>query len=180
MSHTISTEALAAILGNDNVRVLDCSVSMGRQPGDDYRVGFLKSHIKGAQLLDLDNLKDQRSDLPFMMPNENQFIDAMKRLNVKMTDHVVCYDTGAMQFFGYRAAWMFQAMGHPNVCVLDGGFPKWTKEGRAVEATDAGANAGAFGYKLDANKIKLLDHMKAFAGNEAERNYQLLDVRAPD
>ena len=42
-----------------------------------------------------------------MMPSEKHFIDTMKRLNVKLTDRVVCYDTGAMQFFGYRAAWMF-------------------------------------------------------------------------
>ena len=75
---------------------------------------------------------------------------------------------------------MLQAMGHPNVCVLDGGFPKWTKEGRAVHATDFNASADAFGYKLDANKIKYLDQIKAFAGNEAERNYQLLDARATE
>ena len=58
MSSTISTEALAGLIGNHNVKILDCSVSMGRQPGDDYRINFLKSHIHGAQLLDLDNLKD--------------------------------------------------------------------------------------------------------------------------
>ena len=29
------------------------------------------------------------------MPSEKQFIDAMKRLNVKLSDTVVCYDTGA-------------------------------------------------------------------------------------
>ena len=176
----ISTDDLNAILGNANLRILDCSVSMGRQPGDDQRINFLKSHIKGACFLDLDYLKDMKNDLPFMMPNEKHFIDTMKRHDVKLTDQVVCYDTGAMQFFGYRAAWMLQAMGHPNVQVLDGGFAKWTKEGKAVEATDANANEDAFGYKLNADKIKLYDQMKAFEDNEAERTYQLLDVRAPD
>ena len=176
-NNVISTEELANNL--DSYKVLDCSVTMGRQPGDDHRVNFLKSHIKGAQFLDLDNLKDQRSDLPFMMPSDKQFADAMKRLNVRLSDKVVCYDTGAMQFFGFRAAWMFQAMGHDNVWVLDGGFPKWTAEGRPVEG-DANGPSEGFEYKLNPDRIKLLEQMKAFAGNAAERNYQLLDVRAPD
>ena len=46
----------------------------------------------------------------------------MKKLGIRLCDKVVCYDTGSMQFFGYRAVWMFHAMGHNNVCVLDGGF----------------------------------------------------------
>ena len=104
------------------MKVLDCSVSMGRQAGDCHRINFTKSHIKGALFLDLDNFRDHTTDLPFMMPSEKQFIDTMKRLNVKLSDKVVCYDTGAMQLFGYRAAWMFQCMGHPDVQVLDGGF----------------------------------------------------------
>lgn len=70
MQNIISTEQLEAILGNENLRVLDCSVAMGRQAGDDHRVGFMKSHIKGAQFFDLDNLKDHKNDLPFMMPSE--------------------------------------------------------------------------------------------------------------
>ena len=45
-----------------------------------------------------------------MLPDEKLFSDRMKVLNIKLTDRIICYDTGDMQFFGYRAAWMFQAM----------------------------------------------------------------------
>ena len=93
---TISTEKLESMLGNPKLRVVDCSVGMGRQPGDCHRLGFLKSHIKGAQFLDLDNLKDLKTDLPFMMPTEQQFCDQMKRINIRQTDTVVCYETGGM------------------------------------------------------------------------------------
>ena len=72
----------------------------------------MKNHIKGALYLDLENLKDMKTDLPLMMPNDGQFVNAMKRLNVKLSDTVVCYDTGVTQFFGCRAAWMLKAMGH--------------------------------------------------------------------
>jgi thiosulfate/3-mercaptopyruvate sulfurtransferase len=36
-----------------------------------------------------------------------------------------------------RIWWMFRAFGHDNVAVLDGGLPKWRKEGRPVESGDA-------------------------------------------
>ena len=42
---------------------------------------------------------------------------------------------------------MFNYMGHNNVHVLDGGFPKWQKEGRPIESTDSMATAEDFGYK---------------------------------
>lgn len=118
----ISTDELAAILGQPNLHVLDCSVSVGRKDGDDLRINFLRSHIKGAKLIDLDYLKDMKSNLPYMMPTEAHFIDTMKRLNIKLTDKVVCYETGGMGLFSYRVAWMFEAMGHKDVHVLNGGF----------------------------------------------------------
>lgn len=114
-----------------------------------------------------------------MMPEEKFFIDAMKRLDVKCTDHVICYDTGAMQFFGYRAAWMFQAMNHKNVQVLDGGFPKWIGEGKPIEATDAHATVDDFCYSLQSDKIKMLVTMQQYDKEPAERSFQLIDARGP-
>jgi len=152
------------------LKVLDCSVKMGRQPGDCPAVNFHKSHIHGALFLDLDTLRDETTDLPFMMPDQAKFVNVMKRLCVKLTDRVVFYDTGAMQFFGYRAAWMLQAMGHPNVQVLDGGFAKWTSEGRQVHG-DLQVKLEDFDYKLVESKLKTLEHIKAFADNEASRDY---------
>ena len=183
-SHTsasiITTDELNACLDQANLRILDCSVARGQQPGDCQRLNFFKSHIKGAQFIDLEYFTDMKNDLPLMMPTEKQFVDTLKKYNVKLTDHVVCYDTGSMQAFGYRAAWMLQAMGHPNVQVLDGGFAKWTKESKPVETTDADVKEDDFGYKLNTDKIKEYEQIKNFGINEDERTYQLLDVRSPD
>jgi len=74
---------------------------------DCSRINFLKNHIKGAQYLDIDNLRDKSTEIPFMLPDEKTFSDRMKVLNDKLSDRIICYDTGDMQFFGYRAAWMF-------------------------------------------------------------------------
>jgi len=171
----ISTDQLSQQLAS--VKVLDCSSAMGRAPEDDHRANFHRTHIQGALFVDMDYFKEMRSDLPFTMPSEKQFVDTMKRLNVKLTDTVVCYDTGAMGFFAHRAAWMIHAMGHPDVRVLDGGFAKWVKEGKPVGGKDEGA--GDFGYKLNPDRIKNFDEMKAFADSSDQKPFQVIDARGP-
>ena len=128
----ISTEELAGILDDLNLRVIDCSVAMGRQQGDDHRINYLKNpSIKGAIFIDMDYFRDMKADFPYMLPSEKQFIDTMKRHNIKMTNRVVCYDSSAAPgFFSYRVAWMLEAFGHKNVQVLNGGLTKWLAEGR--------------------------------------------------
>ena len=54
-----------------------------------------------------------------MMPSQEWFIKIMKTLNVSKAHTVVVYETGG-GWFANRAAFMFRAMGHPNVRVLDG------------------------------------------------------------
>ena len=51
-------------------------------------------------------------------------------------------------------------MGHPNVLVLDGGFPAWKKEGKKIETTDASVTGDDFAYKLISEKISYLDEIQ--------------------
>ena len=150
------------MLGKPDVKILDCSVQMGRKEGDCSRLVYHQGHIKGAQFLDLENLKDHKSNLPLMMPNEKFFIDAMKRLCIKLSDTVVCYETGGMQLFGYRAAWMLEAMGHPNVRILDGGFKKWKAEGKPIEVTDGRAAESDYSYAIVEKRRRNLEDVKNF------------------
>lgn len=90
-----------------SLKILDCSSQFTRSANDCFRVNFNREHIPGAKLLDMDTFKDMRSDLNYMMPDEKYFCDRMKILDIKLTDTVICYDTGDQQWFGYRAAWMF-------------------------------------------------------------------------
>lgn len=95
-----------------------------------------------------------------MLPTAAFFTQVMKQLGVKKTDHVVLYDTWAMNMFGYRAAWMFQAMGHDRVRVLDGGFNKWVSEGQPVESTDETVTEADFAYSCVPSKIKKLEEIE--------------------
>jgi thiosulfate/3-mercaptopyruvate sulfurtransferase len=133
MSNLVSTEWLAAHL--DDVRVVDANWYMPDDPRDP-KAEFETAHIPGAVFFDIDAIADQDTDLPHMMPTPAQFSAQVGALGIGNDDTVVVYDNTGL-FSAPRAWWMLRAMGHDKVKVLDGGFPKWKREGRAVETGPA-------------------------------------------
>ena len=131
----VSTEWLADDLRASDVRIVDAS---WRMPGNSpARMEFLKRRIPGAVFFDLDEIADQSSGLPHMLPSPESFSEAVGALGIAKDDRVVVYDDAGV-FSAARVWWTFRALGHDQVSVLDGGLPKWLREGRAV---DAGAPA---------------------------------------
>jgi thiosulfate/3-mercaptopyruvate sulfurtransferase len=133
MSELVSTEWLAAHLGD--VRVVDASWYMPaekRQPAREFEQG----HIPGAVFFDIDGIADHTTDLPHMLPSPGVFSKAMGALGIGDGETVVVYD-GAGIFSAPRVWWTLKAMGHKSVKVLDGGLPKWLREGRAIESGPA-------------------------------------------
>lgn len=133
MSNLVSTDWLAAHLSD--VRVVDASWYM---PGDKRNPAaeFDTAHIPGAVFFDIDAIADHSTDLPHMMPSPGDFARAVGALGIGNDRTVVVYD-GSGIFSAPRVWWMLKAMGHEQVKVLDGGFPKWNREGRAMESGPA-------------------------------------------
>ena len=127
----VSTEWLAAHLGNPDLRIFDASwylPDMGR----DGRAEYAAAHIPGARYFDIDDLSDARSEMPHMAPPPEKFISRMRAMGVGDGHQVVVYD-GAGMFSAARVWWMFRLMGKTDIAVLDGGFGKWQSEGRETE-----------------------------------------------
>lgn len=127
----VSTDWLATHLKDPDLRVLDASwylPDMGR----DSRAEFDQAHIPGARFFDIDDISDQRSDLPHMAPPAEKFVSRMRAMGIGDGHQVVVYD-GAGLFSAARVWWLFRLMGKTDVAVLDGGFGKWQSEGRPVE-----------------------------------------------
>ena len=127
----VSTDWLAAHLGDPDLRVLDGSWYMP-DSGRDARAEYEAGHIPGARFFDIDDISDQRSALPHMAPPPEKFISRMRAMGVGDGHQVVVYD-GAGLFSAARVWWLFKLMGKSDVAVLDGGLPKWKAEGRALE-----------------------------------------------
>jgi thiosulfate/3-mercaptopyruvate sulfurtransferase len=133
ISPLVSTEWLAANMWQPNVVIADASWYLP-QAGRNARAEYNAAHIPGALFFDIDAISDQKTDLPHMLPDEIAFASSMRKLGIGDSDIVVFYD-GAGIYSAPRALWMMRAMGHRNAAVLDGGFPKWRKEGRGIETT---------------------------------------------
>ena len=127
----VSTDWLEAHLRDPDLRVIDASwylPAMARDARAEYEAG----HIPGARFFDIDEISDQRSDLPHMAPPVEKFMSRMRAMGIGDGHQVVVYD-GAGIFSAPRVWWTFRLMGKMDVAVLDGGLPKWKAEGRMIE-----------------------------------------------
>jgi thiosulfate/3-mercaptopyruvate sulfurtransferase len=127
----VSTGWLADHLKDPDLRILDASwylPDMARDALAEYH----NAHIPGARFFDIDEVSDHRSELPHMVPPVEKFMSRMRKLGVGDGHQIVVYD-GAGLFSAARVWWLFRLMGKTDIAVLDGGFPKWQAEGRAIE-----------------------------------------------
>jgi len=137
----ISTDDLAARLGQPGLRVYDCTTYLEpRDPDseDPYKVvsgraTFVAGHVPGADFLDLEGeLSATDTKLKFMMPPPGQLARAFGRHGLGDGARVVLYSIGSMMW-ATRVWWMLRALGFDGAAVLDGGFDRWRAEGRAIE-----------------------------------------------
>ena len=89
--------------------------------------------IKGARLFDIkNNFSDNNNPLPNTFPSQKKFTAECQKLGINKNSTIVIYDTLGI-YSSPRAWWMFKAMGHSDVFVLNGGLPEWIKEGYPTE-----------------------------------------------
>jgi thiosulfate/3-mercaptopyruvate sulfurtransferase len=134
-SPLVSTEWLASRINAPDVRVADASwylPHMNRDP----RAEYAAAHIPRAVFFDIDDLSDEKSGLPHMLAPAPKFASRMRRLGLGDGNLIVVYDSAGV-YSSPRAWWMLRAMGHADVVVLDGGLPKWRREGRTLEDMSA-------------------------------------------
>lgn len=127
----VSTEWLAQHLKDPDLRILDASWYLP-EAGRNAKEEYVAAHIPGARFFDIDEISDNRSELPHMAPPVEKFMSRMRAMGVGDGHQVVVYD-GAGLLSAARVWWLFKLMGQDNIAVLDGGFPKWQAEGRESE-----------------------------------------------
>src|SRR5206468_4001479 len=94
------------------------------------RATWAAGHIPRSGFADLtDDLSDRASSLLYMMPTDEQMATVMARLGVGEGTRVVLYDR-AVNMWAARVWWMLRAVGFDDAAVLDGGWKRWTVEGR--------------------------------------------------
>jgi len=128
-----------------------------------------------------------QADRALLLPSLASFTLQMKRLSLKPTDSLVCYDDYGL-YSSPRMAWTFTYFGATNVRVLNGGFLKWRREGRRIETGPSGkltqsAKKGdkwevsaAHRAQQDLNQVQRAAY---YAYNKMSTN-QIIDARSPE
>jgi thiosulfate/3-mercaptopyruvate sulfurtransferase len=149
--YLVETDWLAEHLADPDLRIIDCTQYLPGY-GDTVEIttisgreNYERGHIPGAAYVDLlGELSDRtRTGIYAPMPPAEQFAAVMSRIGVGDGTRVVLYD----DFLGMYAArvwWMLRAFGFDNAAVLNGGWRKWTSEGRPVSTEPATYSPATF------------------------------------
>jgi thiosulfate/3-mercaptopyruvate sulfurtransferase len=177
----VSTSWLAGHLNDPGVRVVDVRgkvLPLGNTPRyvpkrSEYEAG----HVPGAVFVDWTrDIVDLEDPVPVQIAAPDSFAAKMGELGIGDSTRVVAYDDYDHAFAG-RLAWALRYYGHDDVRILDGGWKRWTAEGRPV-STERPSRATA---RFTANARAALRR----SADEVERaltdpEVLIIDARATD
>ncbi|NUR49182.1 MAG: sulfurtransferase [Hamadaea sp.] len=164
----ISAEEVAARL--PDVTLLDVRWRLGGPSG---RGAYVEGHLPGAVFLDVDEdlCGPPGAGGRHPLPDLAELQEKLRAAGVSADRPVVVYDGGDL-LAAARTWWTLRWAGHPDVRVLDGGFPAWTGE---VTTETPETKAGDFTVEPG--------HLPTIEADEAidfARTGVLLDVRAAE
>ena len=139
----VNTSWLADNLRDPALRVFDCTTYLRYEigTGRPYRVesgraDYDNGHIPGSAFLDLQGeLSDNSARFNFTMPALDDLAACFAARGIGEGKRAVLYSRGNMQW-ATRVWWMLRAVGFDDAAVLDGGFDKWSAEGRPTETAE--------------------------------------------
>ncbi len=137
----VTTDWLAEHLRDPDLRVVDIrgyvkktDLGEGRQRAEylGARAEYDEAHIPGAVYVDWTrDITDPDDPVPVQVAPPERFAELMASLGIGDDTRVVVYDHAGGQF-ATRLWWVLTYYGHDLVYVLDGGWRKWSAEGRPV------------------------------------------------
>jgi thiosulfate/3-mercaptopyruvate sulfurtransferase len=172
----VTTDWLADHLGDDGVCVADIrgyvkktDLEGGRQeaeylaaPGE-----YFEAHVPGAVYVDwTSDITDPDDPVPAQVAQSDRFAALMGSLGIGDDTHVVAYDHAGGQF-ATRLWWALTFYGHDKVSVLDGGWAKWTAEGRPMTTEVPEPESAIFTPRPRSGWRKEAEDLLAASGDEA-------------
>lgn len=171
----VSASWLKDHLDAPDVVIIDASwylPAMDRDAKKEYE----QEHIPGALFMDIDEVSDQNSPLPHMMPEPHIFSSKMRKMGIGDGQTIVVYD-GMGIFSAARVWWMFRAFGVKSVFVLDGGLPAWKEEGYPVSDEVPARMERHFTAMLNNDMVRNLNEVQDALDTSS---HLVLDARAPE
>jgi len=176
-STLIAPEALAPHLGDPAWAIVDCRFAL-EDTGWGERA-YAVAHIPGAVYAhldrDLSGIKTGRNGR-HPLPTREIVAGTFSRLGIDEATQVVAY-SAQTDMFSARLWWMLRWLGHDRAAVLDGGFDRWTAEGRPVRAGLEARTPRTFTARERPGMLVEGAAVAKLLGNE---QWRLVDARAPE
>jgi thiosulfate/3-mercaptopyruvate sulfurtransferase len=170
------TDELAAELDAPDIVIVDASWHMPGE-GKDARAEYLGEHIPGAIFFDIDEIADTNSALPHMLPPPEKFSSRMRSMGIGDGSRIVVYDAQGI-YSAARVWWTFRVMGVEDVTVLNGGLPKWKREGLPLESGEPRVrSARHFTSRRNADLVRDVSDMKALLKDQSA---EIVDARSAE
>ncbi|MEM7190865.1 MAG: 3-mercaptopyruvate sulfurtransferase [Pseudomonadota bacterium] len=171
----VSTEWLGERMTAPDVRIVDGTSYLPTE-GKNAREIYDQGHIPGARFFDIEDIADDHSPLPHMLPPVEKFVSRIRKMGIGDGHRVVVYDQKGI-WSAARVWWMFRVFGHTDVAVLDGGLPKWMAEGRPVDDEEVDPRERHFTGRRNAAMVRDVTQMARAVklGDE-----QIVDARSAE
>ena len=172
----IATEILAPHLGADWA-IVDCRFDLQAAPWG--REQYLAAHIPGAVYASLnDDLAGPRTGFNgrHPVPSVDSLTTTLGRLGIASGTQVVVYDQDS-GMYASRLWWLLRYMGHEAVALLDGGWAKWTREGRPTRGGHEQRPSATFAASP---RPELRVNVDEVASRLRDPNTLLVDARGPE
>lgn len=169
----VSTQWLVEHRDAPDVKVVDATWFLPTLKRD-ARAEYARVHIPGAVYFDIDEIADDHSALPHMLPSPAKFSSRMRNLGLGDGTRIVVYDNNRYSASA-RAWWMLRLFGHEEVAVLDGGLAKWRAEGRPVDDRPVVPREAHFSARQNNLLVRDLEQIRS---NLVARREQVIDARS--
>jgi len=169
----VSTDWLSSRLTDPEIRILDATWYLPNIDRD-AKAEYEEAHIPNSRFFDIDDISDHRSDLPHMVPPVEKFMSKVRKLGVGDGHQIIIYDSQGL-FSAARVRWLFNVMGQRNVAVLDGGLPKWRREGRPVDGIPSQIRDRHMFVKYHDEMVKDVTQVSSAS---KLGNYEIIDARS--
>ncbi len=178
----VTPDWLQAHLEDASVRVLDCTTWMTPQPVGPSKItsgrpDWLRAHIPGScHVCMVDDLSDPAGAFPYTLPDEARIAALLSGLGIGNAHHVVLYGA-AQPMVVTRAWWVLTALGHQRVSILDGGLPRWRREGRPLTDVVVTRAPAVFQPRRDAALVADAERVARAVAGSGER---LVNALSPE
>jgi thiosulfate/3-mercaptopyruvate sulfurtransferase len=173
----ISTGLLEAHLQDGSWLVADCRYNLKDEQWG--REQYVANHIPGAVFVNLaHDLAAPRTGTNgrHPLPTPDAMAATFARLGIRNSTQVIAYDQDAGAFAS-RLWWMLRYLGHDAVAVLDGGFARWMREGRAVRGGNETRAPATFTPRVRKDMRLTVEETVARLGDPS---VLLIDARSPE